>query len=239
MGIRSRVFRNGMNRIKAVQQALEGRTESVYLEIGVSRGEAFQQITANTKIAVDPAFAISPETRRLSDAKAKNTFYFEATSDDFFAREAGVLDQVGQIDVALIDGMHTYHQVMRDVDNTLKFIRDDGVIVLHDCNPANSATACPAASYADFRARNHWWNTTWSGDVWKAVVHLRTRGDLQIAVLDCDFGVGLVKRGRTTTPLNFTPDQIAELTYSDLKANREGLLNLVSPDSLDEFIALR
>ena len=53
----------GMNRIKAVQRALDGRVNPVYLEIGVSRGQAFQRISADEKIAVDPAFKLSERTR--------------------------------------------------------------------------------------------------------------------------------------------------------------------------------
>jgi hypothetical protein len=59
-----------MNRIKAVQRALNGRVKRVYLEIGVSRGVAFRRITADEKIAVDPAFKLSARSRRLADAKA-------------------------------------------------------------------------------------------------------------------------------------------------------------------------
>ena len=44
---------------------------------------------------------------------------------------------------------------MRDVENTLRYLRDDGVIVLHDRNPANGSIACPAPSFADFCAQNH------------------------------------------------------------------------------------
>ena len=90
---------------------------------------------------------------------------------------------------------------MRDVENTLRYLRDDGVIVLHDCNPANASIACPATSYADFRAQHRWWNllwvhASWSGDVWKAIVQLRsTRHDLRIAVLNCDHGVGIIRKG--------------------------------------------
>ena len=132
-----------MNRIKAAQQALDGRVKRVYLEIGVSRGMTFRRITADEKIAVDPAFKLSARSRRLADAKARATHYFETTSDAFFANETGFLEQRG-IDVALIDGLHTYKQVLRDVENTLGYLRDNGVIVLHDCNPANAAIACPA-----------------------------------------------------------------------------------------------
>src|SRR5262245_58372093 len=104
-----------MNRIKAVKRALHGRTRPVYLEIGVKRGAAFRRISADTKIAVDPAFRISPRTRNSADAKANETHYFEQTSDDFFAGQAAFLQDRG-IDVALIDGLHTYGQVLRDIE---------------------------------------------------------------------------------------------------------------------------
>ena len=108
----------GMNRIRAVQRALEGRVKPVYLEIGVSRGQAFQRISADVKIAVDPAFKLTERTRELADAKGRETHYFETTSDDFLANETAFLEQ-HPIDVALIDGLHTYEQVVRDVEKTL------------------------------------------------------------------------------------------------------------------------
>ena len=74
----------GVNRIKAVQQALDGRTNSTYLEIGVSRGAVFQRICADEKIAVDPAFKLSARSRSLADRNARATHYFETTSDEFF-----------------------------------------------------------------------------------------------------------------------------------------------------------
>jgi Methyltransferase domain len=232
-----------VNRIKVVQQALDGRVKRVYLEIGVSRGVAFRRIAADEKIAVDPAFKLSARSRRLADAKARATHYFETTSDAFFANETAFLEQHG-IDVALIDGLHTYRQVVRDVENTLRYLRDDGVIVLHDCNPANAAIACPAASYADFRAQHRWrdlrWATRplWSGDVWKAIVQLRsTRTDLRIALLDCDCGVGIIRKGFPESRLPYSAAQVEALNYSDLAADRKGMLNLKPPAYLDEFLA--
>jgi hypothetical protein len=47
---------------------------------------------------------------------------------------------------------------VRDVENTLRYLRDDGVIVLHDRNPANASIACAAPSFADFCAQNHGWD---------------------------------------------------------------------------------
>ena len=226
-----------MNRIKVVQQALDGRMNRVYLEIGVEYGRAFRRITADEKIAVDPAFKPSARSRSLADVKAHATHYFETTSDAFFANETAFLEQRG-IDVALIDGLHTYGQVLRDVENTLRYLRGDGIIVLHDCNPVLASIGCPATSYADFRAQNHWWNFLWSGDVWKAIVYLRsTREDLRIAVLKCDFGVGIIRKESPDSRLSYSAAQIEALDYADLAADREHLLNLKPPGYLREFLA--
>lgn len=227
-----------MNRIDVVRQALNGRDKPVYLEIGVSRGRAFRRITADEKIAVDPAFMLSERSRRLADEKARATYYFETTSDAFFENEADFLDQ-RRIDVALIDGLHTYHQVVRDVENTLRYLRDDGVIVLHDCNPANASIGFPAESYEDFRAKNPWWSTLlgWTGDVWKGVVQLRSaRDDLKVAVLECDYGVGLVRKGSPESRLSYSDERIESLTYADLAADRKGLLNLKPPTYVNDFL---
>jgi Methyltransferase domain len=224
-----------MYRVKVLQRALDERLKPVYLEIGVSRGFAFRRIAADEKIAVDPALKLSARSRRLADAKARATHYFEMTSDAFFANEVAILQR--GIDVALIDGLHTYGQVLRDVENTLRYLRDDGLIVLDDCNPASAMFAQPATSYADYRARNHWWNLGWSGDVWKAIVHLRsTRDDLRIAVLKRDYGVGLIRKGSPESRLSYSVAQIEAFDYADLVADRDRLLNIKPPAYLGEFL---
>mgnify|MGYP002621792861 FL=1 len=229
----------GTNRIRAVRRALAGRTDSVYLEIGVSRGQAFQRIAADIKIAVDPAFRLSARARERADATGRVTYYFETTSDEFFEREAELLER-HPIDVALIDGLHTYEQVVRDVENTVRYLKDDGIIFLHDCNPPFELAGRRAASYEEFIARQKGPLVIglWNGDVWKAIVHLRsTRPDLQVGVLRCDQGVGFVRRGTPESVLPYTPEQVAALDYADLKADRSRLLNLKPPRYLRELLA--
>lgn len=238
-----------MNRINAVQRALDRRRQRVYLEIGVSTGKAFRRVGAEEKIAVDPALMLSARTRKRAAAKAAATHYFDTGSDAFFTNESAFLEQRG-IDVALIDGLHTHRQVVRDIDNTLRYLRDDGVIFVHDCNPTRASIARPARSYADFRAQHRWWDISWglttsgtmaalwSGDVWKAVVELRsTREDLRVAVLNCDFGVGVVRRGTSDSLLPYSVGEVDALQYADLAADRNRLLNLRPPAYLDEFLA--
>jgi hypothetical protein len=113
------------NRITAMQQALDGRVKRIYLEIGVWLEVAFRRSSADEKIAVDPAFRLSARPRRLADAKARATHYFEASSDAFFTNETAFLEQ-HDIDVAVIDGHHTYGQIVGEVENTLRYLRDDG-----------------------------------------------------------------------------------------------------------------
>jgi hypothetical protein len=236
-----------VNRIKIVQEALRRRAKPLYLEIGVSHGLAFQRISADEKIAVDPAFRISARSRKLAESKARETHYFETTSDAFFADQAALIER--GIDVAFIDGLHTYEQALRDIVNAAEHLRDDGVIVVHDCNPKHASIAFPAASNEDFRAQHRWWDLirsqngwlyygAWSGDVWKAIVNLRsTRKDLRVAVLDCDFGVGIIRKGSPESTLSYTPEQIDGLDYKNLAADRKGLLNLKPPAYLDEFLS--
>lgn len=229
----------GVNRIRAVQRALAGRSNPVYLEIGVSRGQAFQRITADVKIAVDPAFKLSERTRELADAKGRDTRYFETTSDAFFANETALLER-HLVDVALIDGLHTYEQVVRDVENTVRYLKDDGVIFLHDCNPPFELAGRRADSWEEFTAQQKGPLVIgiWNGDVWKAIVQLRsTRPDLVVGVLKCDQGVGFVRKGTPESTLPYSVEEVEALTYADLKADRKRLLNLKPPRYLGEFLS--
>ena len=230
----------GVNRIRAVQQALAMRSNPVYLEIGVSRGQAFQRISADVKLAVDPAFRLTERTRELANATGRDVRFFEITSDAFFENETALLEQ-HPVDVALIDGLHTYEQVVRDVENTVRHLKDDGVIFLHDCNPPFELAGRRAESWDEFMAEQSGPLKIgiWNGDVWKSIVELRsTRPDLVVGVLKCDQGVGFVRKGIPESTLPYSPAQVEALTYADLKADRTRLLNLKSPRYLGEFLAM-
>ena len=74
----------------------------------------------------------------------------------------------------------------------------------------------------------------WAGDCWKSFVHLRsTRSDLEMFVINTDFGVGVIKKGRQTT-IEAPP----ELTYEYLELNRKNCLNLKSIEEFTDFEAL-
>ena len=137
-----------------------------------------------------------------------------------------------------IDGLHTYEQSLIDVQNTLKFLNPTGVIVMHDCNPKDKLSALPGNSLHEVSQLNlKGWNNEWCGDVWKTIANLRSvRSDLNIFVLDCDFGLGIITRGKPNNSLDFSKSKLKNLRYSDLEQGRENILNLKSENYLEEFL---
>ncbi|UCG51646.1 MAG: hypothetical protein JSW58_15910 [Candidatus Latescibacterota bacterium] len=137
-----------------------------------------------------------------------------------------------------MDGLHTFEQSLRDVLNSLEHVGDDGVVVVRDCNPETAVAAQPASSNED-AAVSHVDGRTreWCGDVWKTIGHLRsTRDDLNVCVLNCDHGVGVITRARERLPAPALGDPMS-MTYPDLEANRKNLLNLQPESYLDAILA--
>jgi hypothetical protein len=227
-----------IDRIAVCQAFLRGRGH--YLEIGVCRGDSFLPIRARAKWGVDPAPLMTEEEcrkrRRRALLRLRDEVLFRMTSDEFFRRESRWLRRRG-IDVALIDGLHTYSQTLRDVLNTLAYLKPGGVIVLHDCNPATELAATPAESYEDMQARFPGFDGDWNGDVWKVILHLRAlRPDLEAVVLDCDYGVGVVRRRPAGEGLRLSAEEIEAMQYADLARDREGLLGLKPAAYLMEML---
>jgi SAM-dependent methyltransferase len=171
-----------------------------YLEIGVRvPAQNFDKVRVEQKHAVDP------------DPRGEISHVM--TSDDFFSQ----LDFGTSYDLVLIDGLHLEEQVLRDVENALEHLSPGGAIVLHDCNP-------PAK---ENQREEYDGEAPWNGTVWKAVAKLRmTRADLSICVVDTDWGVGVITRGRQEL-FPEVPD--SELTFELLDEHRRTLLNLVEP----------
>lgn len=230
-----------LNRTKVIQKIINVKKAETYLEIGVYTGACFLRLRAPYKIGVDPKFVISWDRRIKYFIKNPwniNNHYYEMTSDKFFKNENNLLRE-RPIDVAFIDGLHTYKQSLRDVLNILRFLKDDGVIIMHDCSPPDEASAYPASHVDEARdLKLPGWTGSWCGDVWKAIVYLRSQhNELNVFVLDCDFGLGIVRKGKAENSLSFSPEAIAGLSYTDLEKNRRELINLKPVKYLEDFIS--
>jgi hypothetical protein len=226
-----------MNRVDVIQSIINRKKRVRYLEIGVKSGKCFLLIKAKRKYAVDPSFNISLIKKvKWKIKNPSNIFvkYYEVRSDDYFAHE----NYSGGYDVVFLDGLHAYKQTLVDVDNSLSYLNEKGVIIVHDCNPPHEAAAYTADSYEHAASSNlPGWNRAWCGDVWKTVVYLRSfRKDLNVFVLDCDFGLGIITRGEPDDTLPFSVEELNQLTYRDLEKNKKELLNLKKADFFWEFL---
>lgn len=222
-----------MDRVEVIKKIIEKSKAKTYLEIGVEFGTVFSKIRVKRKIGVDPELKISWK-RKISDLLSIfSAKYFNMTSDEFFDQQAVMFAQK-KIDVAFVDGLHIYFQSLKDIENCLEYLSEKGIIVVHDCNPQNLASASPnredVKKFLEARGK-------WNGDVWKAIVQLRsTRPDLQIFTLDCDYGLGIIKKGQPESILDYSSGQIEKMAYQDLSENRAKFLNLKDISYFEEFL---
>jgi hypothetical protein len=227
-----------MNRKKVIQTLMKQKNFSKYLEIGVFTGHIFFWIKSKFKIAVDPDFKFNQFKKSAKLLLNPFNFfnqYFGKPSDDFFKENAPKIFSDTKLEIALIDGMHEYLFALRDIENTLHYLSENGVIILHDCNPQKKENA---VSFAEWKAKD--FKNTWNGDVWRAVLHLRSlRKDINVFTLDCDHGLGVVTFDKPENPLNYTAVEIEKFTFEDFDANRLSWLNLKPADYFYEYFQLQ
>jgi len=226
-----------MNRVDVIQEIIDRKNAKSYLEIGVDYGNSFFPVKAKRKVAVDPQFRFSIKSRiywTLKNIYNITAKFYELTSDDFFS----LTTFMEPFDLIFLDGLHTYQQSLNDVINSLERLNQQGIIVMHDCNPPNQAAAYPAESYERAAAlKLPGWTGEWCGDVWKTICYLRSqRQDLKVFVLDCDYGLGIITRGDPDSYLCLDLDTINQMTYDDLSARRKELLNLKDENYLFDFL---
>lgn len=139
------------------------------------------------------------------------------TTDEFFASTQDAYDLI------FVDADHRALPALRDLVRAIGRINDNGCVVFHDCNPESEAMLVPSMN----------------GTAWVAWAVLRcSRPDLEMVVVDTDYGVGVIRRGRQELfapeedqaglPCYFGADH--QFTWEFLEAHRQRLLNLVSEE---------
>jgi hypothetical protein len=194
-----------MERYQIINKIIQSKGFNDYLEIGVRDGQCFKQIVCKNKTGVDPFPTSEDTTHRIS-------------SDEFFEE----CDKEKKFDIIFIDGLHLEEQVDKDINNSLDFLKEGGVIVLHDCNPPTLYHASETPVFTPPA------NGNWNGTVYRSLIKLRLyRKDLKLKTVDSDWGVGILTRGESNT-LNAFPDEA--MTWEWFSSNRKEVLNLISPE---------
>ncbi len=191
------------SRLEIVQGIIEKKKFKKYLEIGCFNDELFNYVKCEKKIGVDP---VSGGTIR-------------ATSDQFFSKNEEKFDCV------FIDGLHEYHQVKKDIVNSLKFLNEDGVILLHDCLPNNY--------YEQATPRCQW---IWNGDVWKAIVECRSLRDIDVYTCNADHGIGVIFKRPNKNLLENSYEDYSKLKFDEYFHKNKKLMNLIEYEELMRMI---
>lgn len=188
-----------MTRTELINSLIEKNNYIYYLEIGVNSpsqpGYNWVGVNIPVKHGVDP----NVETT------------YKMTSDDFFENHISQ-----KYDIIFVDGLHLHEQVYRDIINSINNLNENGIVVIHDCNPVTEITQ-----------RRERVSDAWHGDVWKAIVQLRMENEfLEINTVNTDEGCGLIKKGKQE--LLKVEENENYYDYKFLERNRENAINLIS-----------
>ena len=171
-----------------------------YLEIGCDDDQLFSKVSISDKIGVDPNYGGN----------------LRKTSDQFFHENKLTFDCI------FIDGLHTYKQVKKDILNSIKFLNNNGFILVHDCLPSTlSSQAVPR------------YKMLWHGDVWKAIVDLRRDNNIEIFTCLIDWGIAIIQKKENSDILKIDK-KISNLKFKDFYLNHKRYMR---PISYEEFKA--
>jgi len=191
---------------------LQSKNATNYLEIGVRNpDDNFNLIKATQKYSVDPGVEFK-----------SNPVDYKMTSDVFFDELSNnkILNNDIKFDVIFIDGLHLAEQVDRDIENALKYIKDDGFVVLHDCNPPSEWHARENYNFIHTPAEEYW-----NGTTWKAFLKWRFNQNINSCCIDSDWGVGIISKNQKIG--NYISNENPFFEFKDLDQNRKHYLNLI------------
>jgi len=144
-----------------------------------------------------------------------------------------------RFDLVFIDSWHTYANSLQDIAFGLQLIKDNGVVLIHDCNPTSSMCAALEA-----HARG------WCGVTFAAYLDVVLFSEaLHYVTVNTDFGCGIIsKDDRLADFSDYHADgtllsqwQALDLSqkYPFFHVNRAQLLHLISRDEFRRKITPR
>ena len=190
-------------RFDIINKLINSKKFKSYLEIGCQSDVNFSKIKIENKVGVDPQ---SGGTLRM-------------TSDEFFSQNKDTFDLI------FVDGLHIYEQVLKDIDNSLNVLNENGVILLHDC--------LPAKIWHQTIPQTH---SSWNGDVWKSIVQSRTREDIDTYTIKADQGLGLILKRTNRDKLVHPINNFKNLKFKDYYNHHEKFMRLIDENKVLETI---
>jgi hypothetical protein len=194
-------WKNYPSRTQIIQKIINQQTYKSYLEIGCDNDENFSKIIIDNKTGIDP---LKGGTLRM-------------TSDKFFKKNNK------NFDLIFLDGLHTYEQTIKDIDNSLRYLNINGVILIHDCLPTKIWNQIVPRIYGH-----------WNGDVWKAIVHSRTYDHADTYTCVADHGIGIIFKRKNMNRLIIEEKDFKKLKFKHYYNNHKKFMNIISHEEIEK-----
>ena len=130
-----------------------------------------------------------------------------------------------KFDVIFVDPWHTVEHSIIDIYTAISLVKDNGFIVIHDCNP-------PIKEYT-----GPYHDGGWCGQTYEAFIRFRLENpNISCCVVDIDMGCAVIRKNKVTEKAyslenNLTLTDVVNWNY--FSNHRKQLLNLLS---VREFI---
>jgi hypothetical protein len=136
-----------------------------------------------------------------------------------------------RFDLVFVDPWHSYVSSLCDITFGLQLIKDEGLLLIHDCNPPDATCAEP-----EYRAGD------WCGVTFAAYLDVVLfTSSLHYITVDSDYGCGVISKDNRLTNL-YKSQSTAPLAsqwqmlnisqkYAFFDENRSQLLHLISSDT--------
>lgn len=104
---------------------------TAYLELGLYDASTFLTVSQHVNRAV------GVDVNHIDIQLPTHCFIYETTTDNFFKDNQEIFDYI------FIDADHSYMSVKKDLENSLKYLSEDGIILLHDTDPISKEYLAP------------------------------------------------------------------------------------------------
>jgi predicted O-methyltransferase YrrM len=145
------------------------------LELGIFEGETLSKILPHMNKCYGVDIKTNIHLQRLEEQYKEKLKMHYCTTDSFFE----TLDTKVKFDLVFIDAEHKAESALKDLDNALKFAKQDSIIIMHDTDPSH----------------NDYMQPGYCNDSYKLVRLLETRDDINIITLPIDIaGLSIIMK---------------------------------------------
>jgi hypothetical protein len=164
-------------------------SQNNYLEIGIEYGHTFSKTHFINKVGVDPNPKYTEENgiihaitsdKYFEDIKNNENVNTDINITDINITNNIVINETNKVltisdnnfDVIYIDGMHHCENVLRDFNNSLEVINENGMIFISNILPTNYYEQLKVPVNHSYENGVLKYGEEWTGDVWKFIYHL-------------------------------------------------------------------